>query len=77
MADPNRQRHPEPHKIPMWVKVLGVITLVVILLAAVVMLIGGGQHGPARHLPGGDAPAGATPPAGGHTSPAGSGDHTP
>ena len=40
-----------------WVKIFGIITLVVALLVVVMLLIGGGGHGPQRH---GDA-AGATP----------------
>jgi hypothetical protein len=40
---------------PRWVKVLGIAALVVILLVLVVMLAAGGQHGPDRHLPSGDA----------------------
>lgn len=34
---------------PKWVKVLGVIALVVVLGALIVMLTGGGGHGPGRH----------------------------
>lgn len=37
---------------PRWVKVFGVIALVVVLLFVIVMLTGGGAgHGPARHTP--------------------------
>ena len=35
---------------PRWVKVSGIIALVLVLLVVVVMLISGG-HGPARHIP--------------------------
>lgn len=67
---------------PRWVKVSGIIGIAVVLLFAIMMLIGGGNHGPSRHLPSSDAgsqtsPAsvsdgkdgdGHTPPAGGHSS---------
>ena len=49
------------YRTPRWVKVLGVIALVLILLVAVVLVSGlGGEHSPGRHLPSAD---------GGHTSP--------
>lgn len=37
--------------IPRWVKVLGLVALVLLLLLVVVMLVGGdgGGHGPGRH----------------------------
>ena len=46
---------------PRWVKVFGVVALVVVLLVAAVALAGGGAggHGPGRHLP----PTGAAEPA--------------
>ena len=48
---------------PRWVKVFGLIALVVVVLFVVVMLIGGGEHGPGRHTPGGsDTPGGHTGP---------------
>jgi hypothetical protein len=34
---------------PRWVKVFGIIALVVALLVFVMLLIGGGDHGPQRH----------------------------
>jgi hypothetical protein len=52
---------------PRWVKVFGLIALLVVVLFVVVMLIGGGEHGPGRHAPGGGShmPGGHTgPPAG-------------
>ncbi len=45
---------------PRWVKVFGIIVIVVVLLAVVGMLIGG-EHGPGRHTPSGDA-GGQAPP---------------
>jgi hypothetical protein len=40
---------------PRWVKVMGIIVIVVVLLVVAMMFIGGGQHGPGRHTPSGDA----------------------
>ena len=40
---------------PRWVKVLGLMTLVLVLLVVAVNLATGGGHGPGRHL-GGDPP---------------------
>jgi hypothetical protein len=46
---------PEPSRfddiggIPRWVKVFGILALVVALLVVVMLLIGGGGHGPQRH----------------------------
>ena len=34
---------------PRWVKVLGIIVIVVVLLGVAVMFISGGEHGPGRH----------------------------
>ena len=64
---------------PRWVKVSGVIAIVVVLLLGIMMLTGGGDHGPSRHLPSGDArgqtsPASVTPD---EPSSAGVGEHTP
>ena len=51
---------------PRWVKVFGLILLVVVLLVAIVKLTGfGGEHGPGRHMRPDDAPA-HTPPGNGH-----------
>ena len=48
---------------PRWVKVSGIIALVLVVLVvlvAIVLFVGGGNHGPGRHMPsggaGGDAP---------------------
>jgi len=43
------------------VKVFGFIVIVVVLLIVAKMFIGGGEHGPGRHAPSGDA-GGLTPP---------------
>lgn len=44
-----------PPGTPRWVKVSGILVIVVILLVVVMMFIGGGEHGPGRHAPSGDA----------------------
>ena len=46
---------------PRWVKVFGIIVFIVVLLVVAVMFIGGGEHGPGRHTPSGDA-GGQVPP---------------
>ncbi len=48
---------------PRWVKVFGIIALVVVLLLVVLLLSGG--HGPGRHTPG---DVGTTPSSGVHSS---------
>jgi hypothetical protein len=48
---------------PRWVKVSGIVALVVVLLFVIMMLIGrGGRHGPGRHIPSGGGLGGHTPP---------------
>lgn len=63
-----------PRGTPRWVKVFGIITLVLVLLF-VISLLAGVRHGPGLHTPSGDAgghtvPSSViedyTPPAGGH-----------
>ncbi len=50
-----------PPSTPRWVKVFGVIAVILVLLVVVIMVAGrGGEHGPGRHVPSGDA---GTPPA--------------
>lgn len=40
---------------PLWVKVFGIIALVLVLLFVILQLTGlGGQHGPGRHIPSGE-----------------------
>jgi hypothetical protein len=44
--------HESTYRTPHWVKLFGIIGLVVLLLIAVVLATGlGGEHGPGRHLP--------------------------
>ena len=40
---------------PRWVKVSGIIVIVVVLLVVGLMFIGGGEHGPGCHTSSGDA----------------------
>jgi hypothetical protein len=47
---------------PVWVKVAGVVALVLIVLVVVMLVAGPGGHGPGRHAPGSDAPEGHTGP---------------
>lgn len=64
MADRPPDADPTTHTRPRWVKVLGIIALVVVLLAIVMIVFGGGQHGPRRHGSGANRAAGLTlPPA--------------
>ena len=57
MADP-----PPYAGTPRWVKLFGIIAIVLALLVVVVMFIGGGDHGPSRHLLSGDPGETHTPP---------------
>jgi hypothetical protein len=50
-----------PPSTPRWVKVFGIIVIVVVLLVVAVMFIGGGEHGPGRHTPSGDASGQVSP----------------
>ena len=65
---------------PRWVKVSAIIAVVVVALVAVMLLAGGGEHGPGRHLGGGDGPSGQQAPGDaeqpkGHTGPPPGIDH--
>lgn len=57
-ADPDReedtpQQRPEsPPPTPRWVKLFGIVGLVLILLLIGGLLLFGGEHGPGRHRPG-------------------------
>jgi hypothetical protein len=46
---------------PRWVKVFGIIALVLVLMVVFMLFAGGGRHGPGRHVPSGGA--------GDHTAP--------
>ena len=50
MTQETRDTYEERAGIPRWLKVVGLLALVVVLLALVIMLTsGGGGHGPQRH----------------------------
>ncbi len=57
MTEKTRDTYEEREGIPRWLKVLGLLALVVVVLAFLIMLIGGGEHGPQRHGAGADAVA--------------------
>jgi hypothetical protein len=62
MTGPSRYPESREHAgMPRWVKVLGIVVAVVVLLVVAMMFIGGGEHGPGRHTPSGDA-GGQVPP---------------
>jgi L-asparagine transporter-like permease len=42
---------------PRWVKIVGIIAVVLLLVLGIIMLVGG-EHGPGRHIP---PAAGSTP----------------
>jgi hypothetical protein len=45
----------QPAGIPRWVKVFGIVALVLVVLVVVLVVTGrGGGHGPGRHTQGGD-----------------------
>lgn len=46
----NEQSLPASPGTPRWVKLFGIIALILVLLVAV-MLLSGGEHGPGRHMP--------------------------
>jgi len=51
-----------PPSIPRWVKVFGIIVIVLVLLVGIIVFTGiGGQHGPGRHTPSGDAGGNRSP----------------
>ncbi|HEV8635254.1 MAG TPA: hypothetical protein VG370_13565 [Chloroflexota bacterium] len=69
MADP--RPYPDtgaPPGTPRWVKVFGIVALVLVLLVVAVMVAGGGEHGPGRHMPSGGT-GGPTPPIAGVQKP--------
>jgi hypothetical protein len=55
-GDDNGVRSDRPST-PRWVKVSGIIVIILFLLFVIHRFTGiGGEHGPGRHTPGGDAP---------------------
>ncbi|MFC0469086.1 DUF2933 domain-containing protein [Halalkalibacter kiskunsagensis] len=39
-----------PPNMPRWVKVFGVIVIVLLLVFVIIHIFGGGEHGPGRHI---------------------------
>jgi hypothetical protein len=76
--DPGLRPDPAPTTgPPLWLKVFGIVALIVVVVFVVVMLTGvGGGHGPGRHVRSEDPPGGNQGPSGatGHSPPGG---HTP
>ena len=68
MADPPRPHdttaggadRASPPGMPRWVKVSGIVVAVLVILVVLMMLLAGGSHGPGRHIPGVQSPAGAS-----------------
>lgn len=73
---------PSTTGMPRWVKVFGIIGIVLVLLVAIMLVTGGGpgSHGPRRHTQSEGSPAGQTEPptdtAGGDRPPGAVGRHT-
>jgi hypothetical protein len=40
----------DTYSTPRWVKVSGIIAIVLVLLVVIMMFVSGGNHGPGRHL---------------------------
>lgn len=59
--DSNRGIASTPPGMPRWVKVFGIIAIVVALFFVIMLFVGSGQHGPGRHQPSGSAGAYALP----------------
>ncbi|MEV0856775.1 hypothetical protein ACWFPY_29525 [Nocardia fluminea] len=49
MTDPTPRSRPASHT-PRWVKVTGIVIAILVALLVVGLIIGGGEHGPGRHM---------------------------
>ena len=59
---------------PRWVKVFGIVALLLLVLVVVMLVTGRGGHGPGRHTPAGETTSsldsgGHSPPTGTHRQP--------
>jgi hypothetical protein len=45
----------EPESTPRWVKISGIVALVLVVVVVVLLVTGTGNHGPGRHAPSGDS----------------------
>jgi hypothetical protein len=50
VTDPSRYPESRPDSTRRWVRLAVIVAIVVALLVAIMLLIGGGGHGPGRHL---------------------------
>lgn len=56
MSQTQRESTPgQPPGTPRWVKVFGIIAIALVLLFVILQIASGGEHGPRRHSPAGDA----------------------
>jgi hypothetical protein len=62
MVDPPWPPTPMPHTRPRWLMVSLIIAISLVLLGILVAILAGGEHGPSRHLPGGDNAGAHVPP---------------
>jgi hypothetical protein len=66
-----------PPGTPRWVKVTAIAALVLVLVL-ILMMLAGGEHGPGRHLGGGDEPSASQGEGGQHSPPSDApGGHEP
>lgn len=59
MEGPERRPEPAPdpapeHRMPGWVRAFVAIGLILAVLVVLGLVLGRGDHGPSRHVPGGD-----------------------
>jgi hypothetical protein len=62
LDDPNdgmgpSQRSEPSHRTPRWVKVLGIVVIILAVLFVIGLVTGGGSHGPSRHTSSGSGGA--------------------
>ena len=62
MSDLPSAPEPRPPGAPRWVKLFGIVAVAIVAIVVIVALFGGGEHGPGRHLPGGDDRGNHAPP---------------
>lgn len=58
MQDPDQRSEPahgpgHEHRMPGWVRAFLIVGLLLLVLMALGLILGRGEHGPSRHLPGG------------------------
>jgi hypothetical protein len=45
----------KPESTPRWVKISGMVALVLVVVVVILLVTGTGDHGPGRHAPSGDS----------------------